>query len=230
MKKEKFKFLSVINWCLLFTLPVILLTVNVKTNTIDSTILTKKLSTNLFNKVIEVEAVLEKEEVVVEEVKDEKLEEVIKKDTEKIEEVNVIKREEVKKEEIKVEKPVEIPKEEVTDVIDTYTGKMSFYTASCRGCSGITSTGVDISDGKLYYNDKTYGNVRIIAAGSEIPKWSIVRLKNTSLGKDVLAIVLDRGGAIGLGKTFLIDMLTNSNENKGGVEKNIVVEVIRKGK
>ena len=229
MKKGRIIF--IINWCLLFLLPITLLNVNVKTNTINSTVVTKKLNTNLFNKIEEVEAVIEEKSIIEENIEQEKVvKEIIKKETKNIEEIPVIKKEEVKKEEIKVEKPVESPKEEITDAIDTYTGKMSFYNANCNGCSGITATGVDVSDGKLYYNDKTYGNVRIIAAGSEIPKWSIVRLKNTSLGKDVLAIVLDRGGAIGLGKTFLIDMLTNSNENKGGVEKNIVVEVIRKGK
>ena len=107
---------------------------------------------------------------------------------------------------------------------------MSFYNANCRGCSGVTSTGTDISDGRLYYYDSNYGNLRIIAAGPEIKKWSIVRLKNTSFGNNTLAIVLDRGGAIGEGRTFLIDMLTNKQEGKDGVERNVVVEVLRDGK
>ena len=115
------------------------------------------------------------------------------------------------------------------NILATYQGNMSFYQANCTDCSGITSTGIDISDGRLYYQDHTYGNVRIVAAGQEIKKWSIVRIKNSSLGSSVLAIVLDRGGSIGVGKTFLIDMLTNSNENKDGVDRNITVEVLRNG-
>ena len=154
--------------------------------------------------------------------------------------------EEVKEEVKKVEVTKETPKEEIkeeqkevvsqpvyeekSDVLKSYTGKMSFYNANCTGCSGITSTGIDVSDGRLYYYDNNYGNVRIIAAGPEIKKWSIVRLKNTSLGSNTLAIVLDRGGAIGEGRTFLIDMLTNNQEGKGGVEKGVVVEVLRDGK
>lgn len=227
MKKNKL--VIIFNWSLLFVLPIILLTVNVETNSITSKILPKELSTSLmFNteksnvvvatSVDKIDTEIEEPEVKEEKKEVEITKEIIKEETDKNiteEEKNII------------QQPVS---EEKSDVLRSYTGKMSFYNANCTGCSGITSTGIDVSDGRLYYYDNNYGNVRIIAAGPEIKKWSIVRLKNTSLGSDVLAIVLDRGGAIGEGRTFLIDMLTNSNEKKGGVERDIVVEVIRDGK
>lgn len=221
MKKNKI--ITFLNWTLLFSLPLILLTVNVKKDEVSKEILPKKLSTSLManinnNKVEKQEEKVEEEQ----EEKEEKQEEVIEKDIKEIDnnDINLNN---------KVEEVIPVV-EQKSDVLRSYTGKMSFYNANCAGCNGVTSTGTDISDGRLYYYDNTYGNLRIIAAGTEIKKWSVVRLKNTSLGANVLAIVLDRGGAIGEGKTFLIDMLTNAQENKGGVERNIIVEVLRDGK
>ncbi len=223
------KISNVINCFLLFSFPILLLTVNINTDTIDSNINAKALSTNLVSKVQEKQEMI-KEDSTLERESDENHQ----KQSETVEEIkedeileksfSVLKREETKED--KQEESI-TPK---TDVLSTYQGTMSFYNANCVGCSGITSTGVDISDGRLYYQDKTYGNIRIVAAGTEIKKWSVIRIKNSSLGVNTLAIVLDRGGSIGLGKKFLIDMLTNSMENKGGIEKNITIEVIREGK
>lgn len=221
------KISNIINYFLLFSFPVLLLTVNIKMDTIDANMNTKALATNLVSKVREKEDI-EKENLILEqelEVSNPRqfIEEV--KPEEMIEEsLSVVKKDD-KEEEKKVESMV--PK---TDILSTYQGTMSFYSANCVGCSGITSTGVDISDGRIYYQDKTYGSIRIVAAGTEIKKWSIIRIKNSSLGSNILAIVLDRGGSIGFGKKFLIDMLTNSTEKKGGIEKDITIEVIREGK
>lgn len=222
------KIINTINWFLLFSLPILLLTVNIKTTTIDSDNDSKALSTNFVSKVEEKEVVAtpensteEVEENIIEEKKEATKEEEKKESN--IEDNLVFKSLETKEQE-KVESVIQ-----KTDVFTTYHGTMSYYNAKCTGCSGITSTGVDVSDGKIYYYDKTYGDVRIVAAGTEIKKWSIIRIKNSSLGSNTLAIVLDRGGAIGLGKTFLIDMLTNTSESRDGIEKNITVEVIRNG-
>ncbi len=115
-------------------------------------------------------------------------------------------------------------------VLATYKGTMSFYQANCKNCTGYTYSGLDVRDGRIYYEDETYGKVRMIAAGAELPQWSIVSIKNSSLGDEALAIVVDRGSHIGLGKTYLIDLLTNSNEKFSGVEKNITIELLRRGK
>ena len=227
MKKELF--LSVINWLLVFSIPGILLTANIDNNTINSNINVKNLNTSLFQKIIDND-IVDKKNIDEE-----------KKESEEIEEIPVIKNEEIKVETKKEEKQVvtepekkqeeEPPKEEKkSDVIATYSGKASYYTANCYGCGGYTSSGLNVSDGRLYYNDSVYGNVRIIAAGREIPLYSIVRLSNTKVGSDVLAIVLDRGGDIGEGRVFLIDILTNSQESFGGVDKGVKVEVLRNGK
>lgn len=230
MKKNRF--IHITNWILLFSIPFMLLTVNVKTDVIKSSVDTKNLNTSLFEKIVETtqenkELTVDTEEVTSENevVKEEKILEEKQETTQKEE---VTETEEVVQQE---ETPVVTP--EVTqksDVIETYTGNLSYYRANCSGCSGYTATGYDVRDGKLYYNDLTYGNIRIVAAGTEIPKYSIVRIKNSSLGTDVLAIVLDRGGNIGQGKKFIVDILTNSTEAKGGIDYGVSIEVIRKGK
>lgn len=234
--KKKNTIIHIINWCLLFSLPLMLLTVKVDTDTINSLSDTKKLSTSLFSQVEEVTAVkvdteVKEEEEIPQEIVEEKVssqnEEKVDSSSKKIEEV-VEEKEEIKTEVVEKKEEESVPV--VSDVLASYTGKMSFYNANCAGCSGITSTGVDVSDGRIYYQDSKYGQVRIVAAGTEIKKWSIIRIKNSSLGSNVLAIVLDRGGNIGVGRKFLIDMLTNSSEGRGGVQNNITVEVLRSGK
>lgn len=232
---KKVKILSVINWILLFSIPGILLTANIKVDTIDSSFAAKNLNTNLFKKVEEIKIDTNQEEKeeetsVVEEVDNSDTD--IKESTKNVEESNTI--EEIKPVEevkpvVKEEKVEEQPSPQVPN-LTTYTGNSSYYRANCSGCSGYTSSGLNVNDGRLYYSDPTYGNVRIIAAGREIPLYSIVRVNNTSLGNNVLAIVLDRGGNIGTGRKFIIDILTNSSESKGGVERGVVVEVLRSGK
>lgn len=214
------KNINKINWLLFFSLPILLLTVNIKPSKINSKINPKALATNLVAKVEEKETDTGDLEKAKENQKENNSEVNQKPEETK----DLLPKKESQKEEEKEFQAISMP-----NIFATYQGNMSFYQANCTDCSGITSTGIDISDGRLYYQDHTYGNVRIVAAGQEIKKWSIVRIKNSSLGSSVLAIVLDRGGSIGVGKTFLIDMLTNSNENKDGVDRNITVEVLRNG-
>ena len=207
------KIIGIINTGLLLSLPILLLTVNIHTSTINSF-----LATNLVTYPTIKEAVAIEEETV----EDKKIEPEEKISTELPIEIVDAKGEESPK---KIEETKEQP-----EVLATYSGTMSFYSANCKGCMGSTATGIDISDGNLYYNDNEYGQVRIVATGSEIKPWSIIKIKNSSLGSNVIAIALDKGSNIGLGKKFLIDMLTNSKENKSGIEKNITVEVLRSGK
>ena len=212
------------NVVLFFTLPILMLTVNIKSNTVSANTYIKKISTNKFNtseKEVAMSSIIEKEE-------DEEKEDIKEKEiTPKVEKEEI-------KEEIKPaveEQPKQVIKQEIkNDVLASYTGTMSFYNENCSGCSGNTSSGVNVSGGRLYYYDSEYQNVRIVAAGKEIKLWSIVRIKNSSLGDSVLAIVLDRGGDIGNGRKFIVDMLTNNQENKGGINRNVTVEVLRNGK
>lgn len=114
------------------------------------------------------------------------------------------------------------------EVFATYTGNISHYASDCRGCTGYTASGYNIQN-NIYYQDKEFGTVRIVAGDASIPFGSIVRIQTTS-GQTILAIVLDRGG-IGFGRKYLFDLLCESEKEayQLGVLQNASIEVLRTG-
>lgn len=125
---------------------------------------------------------------------------------------------------MEVEAKEEIIKEEVLDV---FVGRMSGYGPDCVGCSGyLAYKSIYVGDGTIYYDDAEYGKIRIVAGDKSIPFGSIIRVNDS-----FLAIVLDRGGAIGFNKYFMFDLLY-SNEaiaNNNGILEDAKFEVLRYG-
>lgn len=116
------------------------------------------------------------------------------------------------------------------DVLETNVGKMSGYGPDCKGCSGYLASGKYVGDGSVYYDDSTYGKVRILAGDSIYKFGTIIRVNNSKAGS-FLGIVLDRGGSIGFGKTYLFDLLYTSEREAMAdeVSYNVVFEVLRYG-
>ncbi len=117
-----------------------------------------------------------------------------------------------------------------SDVLETQVGKLSGYGPDCYGCSGYLAYGDYVGDGRVYYQDREYGNVRIVAGDRKYPFGTIIRIHIN--GKEpFLAIVLDRGGAIGFGKKALFDLLYPNEylANLDGVFYNTQFEVLRYG-
>lgn len=153
---------------------------------------------------------------------------------------------EIEEQEETVEESVlEEPKEEVKStytyvqtidtstyqVLETVSGNLSHYGHDCYGCTlDCTASGYDISDGRIYYTDPTFGSVRIVAAGSEFPLGTILRLTNVE-SNPIIAIVLDRGSAIGQGRSFTLDLLAESNAKayELGIRNGVLIEVLRFG-
>lgn len=135
--------------------------------------------------------------------------------------------------------PTPTPKvEEVVNIVDTSsfavlsneTVNISHYGHDCYGCTtGHTASGYYVGDGRIYYQDPTFGTVRVVAADRKYPLGTIVRLRYH--GSTITAIVLDRGGGIGDGKKFQIDLLTTSNSHalQLGIVTNTTLEVLRLG-
>ena len=109
---------------------------------------------------------------------------------------------------------------------DIYFGNMSGYGPDCYGCSGYLAYGLYVGNGEIYYTDLEYGKVRIVAGDRSIPFGTIIVINN-----DILAIVLDRGGAIGFNKRFMFDLLYSSEEiaNNNGILIDTSFEVLRYG-
>ena len=108
-----------------------------------------------------------------------------------------------------------------------FIGKVTHYGPDCKGCSGTTSSGYNVNN-TIYYNDKTYGNIRIVAAPKQVPLYSVLKLHNYK-GGTITAIVLDRGGAI-TGTKFDILVSSEKEASRWGVQSNLKIEILRWGK
>lgn len=117
------------------------------------------------------------------------------------------------------------------------TGSMSAYGTDC--CSsdpakqGITSSGYNIKQKGMYYDDATYGKVRILAADDNFIFYSIIKI-NDPIDGEYYAIILDTGDKnIGIGRKFMFDLVVESQEwarKYYGIHRNITFEVLRIGK
>lgn len=116
--------------------------------------------------------------------------------------------------------------------IENLRGKVSAFTPYCSdGCNGYTASGRYVGN-DIYYNDKDYGKVMIVAADKSYPFGTIVRFNNLKyFGNEVFAIVLDRGGAVGKGKRVLFDLLFASEKsaNNFGIAKDVSCDILRLG-
>lgn len=111
-----------------------------------------------------------------------------------------------------------------------FTGELTGYSGDCPLCSGYLAcpprTNV-LKDG-IYYNDNTYGNIRIVASSKNYPCGTILKFDVKKLSQEpIIAIVLDRGVS-----GNVIDLLMESSETatkKVGRVKNLEFEVLREG-
>ena len=130
---------------------------------------------------------------------------------------------------VKVQDPISLSYVE-TPSLEKQVGTISAYGPDCAGCSGHLGGGFDASDGSYIYNDPTYGNIRIVAGDPQYPYGTIVKISGTKAG-DFNAIVLDRGGNIGIGRRFLFDLLFSSEAEAAafGTSYGVTVDVLRFG-
>lgn len=116
------------------------------------------------------------------------------------------------------------------EVLDKFTGTITGYGPDCDGCIGITASGYDVRN-TIYYNDKTYDKVRVLAADKSLPFGTIIKVSNLKDYNDFIGIVLDRGSAISFDGFSQIDLLFES-ENYSynfGRHQNVIFEILRLG-
>ena len=118
------------------------------------------------------------------------------------------------KQEIVEEPKVVLPPQNIVDtssfpVLASESVNISHYGPDCQGCgNGETAAGYNVSGGRITYEDPTYGTLRIVAADRKYPLGTVIRLSQGDF--NINAIVLDRGGGIGDGKKYQIDLLIES--------------------
>lgn len=113
----------------------------------------------------------------------------------------------------------------------SFVGQMTAYKATCVGCTGKVSCPPrqDVRNDNIYYEDKEYGTIRILAADPAIPCGTIVEITNVSFSTEpIIGIVLDRGGAI---KGNIMDFLVSESYDMNivGRQRNVNYEVLRWG-
>ena len=163
--------------------------------------------------------IVEEEESVISDVvveKEKEVQEVAAEEEKEVQEVGVEKKEEI----VESNASISVNSNEII------TGKMTGYGPDCYGCSGYLAYGMYVGDGTIYYNDSEYGKVRIVAGDKKYKFGTIVKINDS-----MVAIVLDRGGSIGIGKKFLFDLLysSESEASNHGVMNNVKFEILRNG-
>ena len=112
---------------------------------------------------------------------------------------------------------------ENASAISTFTASVTAYVADCPGCTGrVACTGRDVSS-NIYYEDATFGTVRIVAAGSHYPCGTILDI--AGIGK---AVVLDRGGKVSGNVVDLLVNVNNTNPWQFG-RRSLQTSVLRMG-
>ena len=111
-----------------------------------------------------------------------------------------------------------------------FNGSITGYGPDCQGCGGKTGgpPRQNVKNGNIYFQDQQYGKINIVATDSRIPCGSIVKITNSSLGKEVVAIALDRGGVI---KGTLMDFLVETEKKAAKVigRQKVTFEIVRWG-
>lgn len=110
----------------------------------------------------------------------------------------------------------------------SFVGKLVHYGPDCPECSGrLGCNGQDARNGNIYYNDKEYGKVRIVAMSSTIPCGSIIRINVNAYDSDgMYAIVMDRGVS-----GNMVDLLKTSARASSPVSSvnNVKFDIVRYG-
>ena len=172
---------------------------------------------------------IKQEEPIVEQPKQEENTQKTEKTVEKKQKINNKKQKTVKKTTKSNNKSKNTVKKSTTSVQKSQntsgTYKITHYGWDCCK-SGVTATGYNVKN-TIYYNDKQYGKVRIVAMSKAMPLYSIIKIKNYKFGGDIIAIVIDRGVGNGV-----IDLLVENERtaSKYGIQRNVSIEVLRKGK
>lgn len=108
----------------------------------------------------------------------------------------------------------------------SFKAKLVHYGPDCVSCGGhLGCNGQNAKNGNIYYNDKEFGKIRIVAASTLLPCGSILQI-NLDAYDNMYVIVLDRGV-----DSSMIDLLKESQRSKSPVRtvNNVVFDIVRYG-
>lgn len=123
----------------------------------------------------------------------------------------------------------EIQKNDKYSPLDTFTGDLTGYAADCPLCGGtLGCTGQNVLINRITtYNDKDYGEVKIVASSKNLKCGSIITFDAGYISDEkVTAIVLDRG-VLGTDIDLLVESEEFALKNVG--RHKITYDVLRNG-
>ncbi len=112
----------------------------------------------------------------------------------------------------------------------TFNGELTGYSGDCPLCSGYLACPprTNVLKSGIYFNDNTYGKVRIVASSKNYPCGTILRVNVKKIQDEpITAIVLDRGVP-----GNVIDLLVENEEyaiKHVGRVKSLNFDVLREG-
>lgn len=112
----------------------------------------------------------------------------------------------------------------------SFTGDLTGYVGDCPLCSGYLACPprTNVLKKGIYYNDKTYGTLRIVASSKNYPCGTVISFKVNKLSSEpIIAIILDRGVG-GNDIDLLTDSLDKAVKNIGRV-RDLEFNVLREG-
>lgn len=113
----------------------------------------------------------------------------------------------------------------------SFIGKLTGYGPDCKGCGGFSACEPkqNFKNGNIYYDDSTFGKVRIVAADRSLPCGSIIRLNNIDIyDSPIVAVVMDRGNSV---KGRQLDLLFETEKDMQGMhtQDGIQFDILRMG-
>ena len=105
----------------------------------------------------------------------------------------------------------ELYKDGLFNPLYTFTGELTGYVGDCPLCSGYLACPprTNVLEKGIYFDDDTYGTVRIVASSRNYPCGTIIQFTTSRVSDEpVTAIILDRG----VGGND-IDLLTDSTDD-----------------
>ena len=118
----------------------------------------------------------------------------------------------------------------IDNPIYSFVGELTGYAGDCPLCSGYLACPprTNVLKKGIYFNDDTYGRIRIVASSKKYPCGTIIRFNVGKLSDEpITAIVLDRG----VGGN-VIDLLVENEDfarKKVGRVRNLNIDVLREG-
>lgn len=112
----------------------------------------------------------------------------------------------------------------------SFIGELTGYAGDCPLCSGVVACRprINVLKKGIYFTDKQYGTIRMVASSKRYPCGTILRFKAGKVSSEpIIAVVMDRG----VGGNNIDLLMDNEDEarKKVGRIRNLEFDILRLG-